>query len=850
MARIDTRVWAVLALMLLWGMGMYAQPKRAKGHKSAEKIAREHIMYEEYEDAIPQLEALLETDPSSAYYNFWMGKSLYLTYRKNQALPYFQRVEQINPEVDDEFHYYYALTLHYNLVFDKAITEYQLEMERHEGNTPAYREINNRIQQCLFAQQLSKRKEGDLVKIENLGATINTPYSEHSPVISGNDSLLVFTARRPESLGAKPEDHFYDEDIYVANKSGKSWARGQNIGTPVNSKGHDATISLTNDGSRMYIYRHKKAGGLYVTDFDQSGKKWKEPVKVEKPLNSKFYEASICESSDGNTLFFTSDRPGGFGGRDIYRVMKEGSGWTEPQNLGPIINSSFDEDAPFFHPDNRTLYFSSNGPKSMGGFDIFVTELEGDTWLEPLNMGPPVNTPDDDIYFVLSESGLTGYYSSGKEGGFGEKDIYSIKFPYFRYPKRAYVIEVVGIVQDVESLDTLPAMVRLLDKSSNRVVDSLLTTPEIRQYSFEVEPERAYTIQVSADGYERNQEEFTTPELTEEDITMRQDVLLKRPIIIAKENNLPEIQHVYFDFDKSDLRAESRNELDMIAGMLRKNKDLSLKILGHTDYYGTFDYNVALSNRRSNAVIEYLVNTGVPRSRLDETWFSENKPIETNENDEGRQYNRRVEFKVVRNGDPLFSSVKLRKGAEGPWVDPTKPKGQPGYDNPDGKVFAQANQPETQDEYLVSDNAISSEPTNSVSSTAFNSNLESSTVEGIALHHIYFDYDKFNLRQESQKELDRLVDLLSGNPQYELEIRGHTDSDGNSTYNQLLSENRANSAYAYLVGRGVGQAQLKVTGFSEEKPIASNDNSTGKQTNRRVEFVLHKGSQTVVVSNP
>lgn len=842
----NMRAMYVLLLLLICSMVLQAQPKREKGKKSAEKIAREHIQYEEYEDAIPHIEDLLESDPSSAYYNFWMGKALYLTYRKNKALPYFQKVESVNPEVDDEFHYYYALTLHYNLLFDKAIDEYKLEMERHEGGTAAYREINNRIQQCLYAQQLTKKKESDLVKIENLGNSINTPYSEHSPVISGNDSLLVFTARRPESLGAKPEAHFYDEDLYVAHKSGEGWTKGQNIGTPVNSKGHDATISLTTDGKKMYIYRHKKAGGLYVTDFDESGRKWKEPVKVEKPLNSKYYEASICESTDGNSLFFTSDRPGGFGGRDIYRVNKEGNGWSEPENLGSAINTPFDEDAPFFHPDGKTLYFSSNGPKSMGGFDIFVTEWENEQWLEPLNMGPPVNTPDDDIYFVLSENGLTGYYSSGKEGGFGEKDIYSIKFPYFRYPKREYVIEVVGIVQDIESLDTLPAMVMLVDKASNAVVDSLLTTPEIREYLFEVEPERAYTIMVKADGYERNQEEFTTPIMEGEDVTLRRDVLLKRPKAIKTEEYLPEIQHVYFDFDKSELRQESKNELDMIAAMLRKNKDLSLKILGHTDYYGTFDYNVALSERRSHAVKSYLANAGIASSRIDDTWFSENKPIETNEDDTGRQYNRRVEFRVERNGQPLFSSVKLRKGSEGPWVDHTKPKGLPGYDNPDGKISAAATSPETENNNTGFEEVI-------VASTEIDegSNLLSENhVEGMNLRHIYFDFDQYSLRAESKKELDRMVDMLSANQSFELEIRGHTDAFGDLTYNQTLSENRANSAYAYLVGRGVSQGQLKITGYSEEKPIASNSEAGGRQQNRRVEFVLRKGPQTVLVSNP
>jgi outer membrane protein OmpA-like peptidoglycan-associated protein len=332
-----------------------------------------------------------------------------------------------------------------------------------------------------------------------------------------------------------------------------------------------------------------------------------------------------------------------------------------------------------------------------------------------------------------------------------------------------------------------------------------------------------------------------------EDVTLRKDVLVKRPKAIKTEEYLPEIQHVYFDFDKSELRQESKNELDMIAAMLRKNKDLSIKILGHTDYYGTFDYNVALSERRSSSVKAYLTNAGISPARLDDTWFSENKPIETNEDDTGRQYNRRVEFRIERNGQALFSSVKLRKGSEGPWVDHTKPKGLPGYDNPDGEILSDAaTTPETDNSNPGFFDEIE---TTSLPTVSSNSLLNDDVAE-VNLHHIYFGFDQFALRPESKKELDRIVDLLTTNGGFELEIRGHTDAFGDLSYNQMLSENRANSAYAYLVGRGVSQSQLRVSGFSEEKPIATNDDGLGRQQNRRVEFVLRKGPQTVLVSNP
>ena len=258
-----------------------------KEYKNSLKAAKEHLRYEEFQQALPYVQELLKEDANSAYYNFWMGKCLYITYKENQALPYFEKVEKLNPDIDKEFYYWYGLTLHYNLYFDRAVEAYHKDSERYEPSSPEYVWVNNRITQCLYAKKLANKADAEQVKIENMGDMINSEFSEHSPVISANDSVLIYTARRPECLGAKPEIYFYDEDIYVSHKVDGQWGPGENIGKPVNAAGHDATISLTADGQTLYIYRHKKAGGLYVTKFDDVEQKWREPNTVVRPLNSK-----------------------------------------------------------------------------------------------------------------------------------------------------------------------------------------------------------------------------------------------------------------------------------------------------------------------------------------------------------------------------------------------------------------------------------------------------------------------------------------------------------------------------------------------------------------------------------
>ena len=845
-------LYRILLLLIIacFGTQVSAQGKR---RKSELKKAKEYIQYEEYENAIPHVKELLKNDGQNAYYNFWMGKCLYLTYKKNQALPFFEVVEATNPDVDEEFHHYYGLTLHYNLKFDKAIDEYRKDLDRHDTESPEYRFVNNRISQCIYAKKVFATPESKMVKISNMGTQINSEYAEHSPVISADNQVLVYTARRPDSRGADEKANYYDEDIYVSHNQGGNWSKGENIGLPVNSKGHDATISLTADGKTLYIYRHKKNGGLYRTDFDEEAKKWKEPKAVEKPVNSSSYEASICQSADSSILFFTSDRPGGMGGLDIYMSQKnEKEEWSEPKNLGAPINSAFDEDAPYFHPDGKTLYYSSNGGNSIGGYDIFVTEFDSTSgsFLEPLNMGAPINTPDDEIYFVLSGDGLHGYYASGKEGGNGEKDIYEVLFPYSRYPKRYYALEVVGVVQDANTLDTIPSMVKLIDHELGMAIDSMSIGESVGQYAFALEPKRSYSIEVSASGYDPIEELFTSPELVDEDISFERNLFVKRDELEPVAAVKPMIENLYFDFDKSDLRQSAKSELDAVADILLSNPKMKIEVAGHTDWYGDYDYNLNLSEKRTKAAIQYLREIGVPQNRIQQTWLSENLPIETNLDDRGRQFNRRCELTILNEDEnPVFKSLKTRPGSEGPYVDHTKPKGLPGLDRP-GETPAISGASSSPN---IANASFEDENDASTSTASTNTGAPKDAPEDVRqldLHNIYFDFDKSQLRGTSKNELAKIASLLAQNDSYTLVIKGHTDNFGSVDYNQRLSENRCAQAFEYLSKQGVPVAKMSFNGFSELMPVAENDDDNGRQNNRRVEFEIKLGNKVVYRSRP
>lgn len=275
------------------------------------------------------------------------------------------------------------------------------------------------------------------VKITNLGDSVNTEWPEYSPVITADEQVLYYTTRRPTTTGGEksPEDAMYYEDIVVCYKDNKGrWSKPVSISPFINTASNEATINLTPDGQTLIIYRGDVGNGdLYYSTFD--GKTWGIPLKFGSDINTDYWETHATLSRDGNTLYFVSDRPGGLGGRDIYKSVKLPNGqWSLSQNLGAPVNTPYDEDAPFLGADGITFYFASTSDKSMGGFDVMFSFIdESGKFSEPINMGYPINTTDDDVFYVATPDNKRFYLSSGHEEiynsgvhekGFGEKDIY------------------------------------------------------------------------------------------------------------------------------------------------------------------------------------------------------------------------------------------------------------------------------------------------------------------------------------------------------------------------------------------------------------------------------------------
>jgi len=405
----------------------------AEGEEELFGEAEDYFEDENYLAALPLYLKLFHRYAGVLEYKYKAGICyLYKTDEKHLSTEFLEEVLKKKLRTED-LYYYLGRAYHLNYRFDEGIKYLNKALKQDEIKEERKKEIKRLIENCNNGKILVENPLK--VKIENIGYPINTKGSEYVPVISADEALLIFTYRGPGCTGglqneygvADPKGKYY-EDVYVSYKLGDTWLAPEGIGQNINTPEHNASIALSSDGQKLYIYRDTKdnSGDIFVSELE--GNDWAMPLRLNININSDAWEGSVSLSPDENTLYFVSERPGGQGGKDIYKSTKRDDDiWDEAVNLGPTINTPYDDDAPFIHPDGKNLYFSSRGHNSMGGYDIFLSTLQDNgKWSKPENIGYPINTTDDDIYYVVSANGERGYYSSGRTGGYGQQDIYVV----------------------------------------------------------------------------------------------------------------------------------------------------------------------------------------------------------------------------------------------------------------------------------------------------------------------------------------------------------------------------------------------------------------------------------------
>ena len=486
--------------------------------------AEYHILYENYELALPLYLQLHDLEPTNANINFKIGYCyLNIPGDKLTALPYLKEaVKNASPKYLEfesgekrapiSAYYFMAKAYHHNYQFDSAIVYYDLFRPHvKKSDSEQLDDLDHQISSCNYGKELVKSPVE--IKMKNLGDSINGKYPEYSPALTADERMLIFTSRRDGSTGDRRTDdgQFY-EDIYVSHRlEDGSWQKAYHLGENVNRTDHDAALSVSADGGMVFIYRSvsKEDGDIYVSKLD--GEFWGFPEKLGSDINTKHWETHASMSADGRTLFFISNRPGGIGGRDIYRVNKLPNGeWSKAVNLGAGLNTKYDEDGVFIHPNGKDLYFASQGHKTMGGFDLFLSVMNEDgTWGAPKNLGYPINSTDDDVFFVTSADGKRAYYASDHEGGFGEKDIYVAELGA---PEASDITLVNGKLILLDGNTKIPG--------GNSVTVTFVSDGEVYavskartngRYVLALPPGKDFTINYEVDGYVAKVEKFSVP---------------------------------------------------------------------------------------------------------------------------------------------------------------------------------------------------------------------------------------------------------------------------------------------------------------------------------------------------
>lgn len=631
-----------------------------------------------------------DVDPTNVQANYKAGDAFIKTVNKDRAAIYFEQVYAADPDFRFDILYKIGRSYQYGMDFDMALNYYNRYRDKLLGEA-GYRG-KDKVQLSVVDRNIYESRNGkELVanpahySIVNIGPAINSEAREYGPVLNEDETELVFTSRRRDgNLNQNvADDNVPFEDIFISKKVNGVWQAAQNMGEIINTEFHDSNLAMSADGLQLFLYSDENNGDIYTSKQLGDGT-WTTPEPLGANINSSFKESSVSLSPDGNMLFFASNRPSHVGENenlDIYYSVKEKNDvWGRPKSLGTVINSEFNEDAPFIDYDGKTLYFSSDGRKGMGGYDIFrsVYDSAEAVWGAPQNIGYPVNTPDNDVFFVSTKDGKRGYYASVREDGMGYTDIYMVTVLQDDEVQDQLASKDIEPVEtkapetttEIEKVDTTPEMtlqpviltVNVEDMVSELPIDAKVglrssgdnvivvsKRESVGSYSFVVKNagSKEYMLSIEKNGYV-----FNNTKLNIEAVAGLEPKKMTRNVSLQKvQVGISKVLHnIYFNFGKATFTTDSYTELNKLEKMLAGNSNTKVEISGHTDAIGYAKFNKDLSQRRANAVVAYLTNKGIDVRRLTAVGYGEEKPLASNDDElEGRELNRRVEFKIIGN---------------------------------------------------------------------------------------------------------------------------------------------------------------------------------------------------------
>ncbi|HEX4956908.1 MAG TPA: OmpA family protein [Lacibacter sp.] len=600
-------------------------------------IALNEAKARNYDEALRLLDGCIADD--KRFVDAWLSKAGILSERKKYktSIDHYKQAFQLDAVYSSNYLLPYSIALAGNGDFAAAHAAVTTFLTKPNLNERIVKAAQYRLNTYNFALAYEQQYHtGNYVLApQNLGDSINSAFLEYLPSVTVDGTTLLLTRRVNNN----------NEDFFISNKNKNGWSKAIPLPGELNTVVNEGAPSISQDGKQIVFaanYGNEGEGNfdIYTSFLNKNG--WGPKLNMGRNINTEYWETQPCLSPDKKTLYFVASDPTGFGGSDLYVSYLQANGrWSEARNMGAGINTGADEGSPFMHADNQTLYFTSKGHQGYGGNDVFMVRKQADgSWSQPLNLGYPINTIDEEGGLVIASDAKTVYFASDGWDSRGGLDIFTFELPAHVRPYKTLWVH--GNVFDTKTKEGLPSNVELIDLGTAQTISNVQTDEE-GNYLITLPVGKNYAFNVNRKGYLFFSESFMLQQ-KENDSAYHINIGLT-PIEI---NASIVLKNIFFDSKKAELKPESMIELDKVVQLLKENPALSIEISGHTDNVGKPADNILLSNNRAKAVINYLLYKGVAAGRLSHKGFGETKPIAANTTEEGRAQNRRTELKVLR----------------------------------------------------------------------------------------------------------------------------------------------------------------------------------------------------------
>ena len=757
----------LLVMFLISNSTLYGQGSKARNE--AERL----FGIKAYDAALPKFLEAIESGDKDPSVHYKAGVCYHRAMDVNQhlkAIPYYEYAANNGKDLPVSLHYDLGLLHARNEDLPKAIEALNKYRELVKADKKAVELADQALKTCYNAMSFMSVPRN--FKVNHFNSIVNTEYTEYNPVVSADESVMAFTALRPNNGKTRTGDKFIEE-IYISYNVNGSWSEPKVI--PIAHDYNVGTAGISADGQKMIIFMGGSTdpGGLF--QITKSGTDWSKPSLLTPNINTpKYLESTASITPDGKTIYFASDRLNGYGGLDIYKTVLQPNGsWSAPVNLGPGINTKANEDAPFIHPDQKTLFFTSDGHNSMGGRDIFMTKLVGDKWSTPENMGYPVNTTANDNYFTLIADGTRAYFSSDRKGGMGGQDIYYLDMPAESANIPLTMIK--GKILNAETGKPIPTRMYLIDNETDKKLDFVYNPdPVTGNYLVILPPAKNYDMIIESEGFLPYTLNINIPNQSYF-YELYQMINLKTikqfDVVVGQE---VQVKNAFYDTDQD------------VKSNLRKTHEAKLVHSGNVDVY---DMMLDLMSAQDADGIDYLVELVQMSQPIEDVNFNEdeNKNIETatrvyyyDESDESK-----FEQKVV-DGKTIFSLPTFTVHEEAK------------------KQREQANRKTIVDQEVLARNL-----------------------------KVYFDAGKSDLKPTYSSQLDAILKELMKNPDLGVEISGFASAEGSEEMNRDLSNKRAITILDYFNHKGIVRRRIVAKGYGVSKE-SSQSKEEGRRVEVRI----------------